>query len=477
MSFIFIFISLWGDKMGYTVYKHVFPNNKVYIGITRREPKARWQSGGHGYRGNVQMWADIKKYGWDSIEHIILYENKTREEASEIEKVLIKEYKSNQPEFGYNIQAGGLFGTSAYYDENYIVKLFNEGLALPEVAEKVGCCTRTASEILRKNGVDSNEILRRGRIIISEKEKTPVELKNKIISLFQEGKRAMEIVKETGCCFSVVKRTLKENGITHEDIMDNATIITRKNISYIKEAIQSGKTLGEIANLFHCTLSTVSLSIQKFLPELSDQIQKNRYNKIIEKNCKCIKQYDLEGNYIKTFSSISEAARQVCNDRNANTHIIQCCKRERNSASGFIWRYEEDDEDVFLPPSKGKHPVLQYDLQGNFIKRYESIKEAAKAMGCTSSPIYQVCVGRKKTVKGYTWKYENKVHNKRQPRYRKVSQYSLEKILLETYPSIKNASQKTGVRQDSISACCRGKQKTSGGYIWRYADEDNENFN
>lgn len=82
------------------VYKHVFPNQKIYIGITRRIPEIRWGYGGNGYRDNARMWNAIKKYGWENIEHIILYENKTEEEASQIEQQLIAEYKSNQREFG-----------------------------------------------------------------------------------------------------------------------------------------------------------------------------------------------------------------------------------------------------------------------------------------------------------------------------------------------------------------------------------------
>ena len=39
----------------------------------------------------------------------------------------------------------------------------------------------------------------------------------------------------------------------------------------------------------------------------------------------------------------------------------------------------------------------------------------------------------------------------------------------KTFESMKEAEQQTGVRHDCISNCCRGKQKTTGGYHWRYA--------
>lgn len=263
----------------YTVYKHTFPNGKVYIGITKREPKVRWGPSGYGYYRNARMWDAIKKYGWDNIEHIILYENKTREEANELERKLIEEYKSNQKDFGYNIQRGGIFGSSSYFDENYIVKLFEKGLSLQEVSQRIGCCTRTASEILRKKGVSEKEIIRRGRIISGEKSRTPLVIRNKIVSLFKEGKKLTEIIRETDTCYSVVKRVLFENNITHSDIMNNYYILEERDAPYIKNLIENNKTIGEIANELTCSHSTVSFFIRKYLPELLDKVQKTDIQK------------------------------------------------------------------------------------------------------------------------------------------------------------------------------------------------------
>ena len=39
----------------------------------------------------------------------------------------------------------------------------------------------------------------------------------------------------------------------------------------------------------------------------------------------------------------------------------------------------------------------------------------------------------------------------------------------KVYPSALVAAQETGATNGGISCCCRGKQKTSGGYHWRYA--------
>ena len=90
----------------YKVYIHKCPNKKVYIGITGKKPEDRWEKG-YGYRSNVFFMRAIKKYGWENIEHIILYENLSKEEACEKEIELIAKYKSNINKYGYNISFGG----------------------------------------------------------------------------------------------------------------------------------------------------------------------------------------------------------------------------------------------------------------------------------------------------------------------------------------------------------------------------------
>lgn len=61
-------------------------------------------------------------------------------------------------------------------------------------------------------------------------------------------------------------------------------------------------------------------------------------NGINTKRCKGVKKYDLSGNFIEEYYSISEAARQNNMD---NKHISSVCKgvKSRGSANGFIWRY------------------------------------------------------------------------------------------------------------------------------------------
>jgi group I intron endonuclease len=90
----------------YTVYCHIFPNGKRYVGITKQKPEYRWDNG-NGYRNCTKMARSIKKYGWHNVEHKILYTSLSKEIAEQKEKELIKEWKTNCRDFGYNIEGGG----------------------------------------------------------------------------------------------------------------------------------------------------------------------------------------------------------------------------------------------------------------------------------------------------------------------------------------------------------------------------------
>lgn len=82
----------------YKIYEHIFPNGKKYVGVCQN-CQDRW-CGGNGYINNDEMYKDIKKYGWDNIEHKILLEVKDGSLAYKIERVLIEELELTQN--GYN---------------------------------------------------------------------------------------------------------------------------------------------------------------------------------------------------------------------------------------------------------------------------------------------------------------------------------------------------------------------------------------
>lgn len=69
-------------------------------------------------------------------------------------------------------------------------------------------------------------------------------------------------------------------------------------------------------------------------------------------------------------------------------------------------RTEEHRKNISLS-SKGKKPIIQKDLSGNFIKEWTSINEAAKAMNVTKGALGNVVRGIKPTCKKFIWEFKN----------------------------------------------------------------------
>ena len=86
--------------------------------------------------------------------------------------------------------------------------------------------------------------------------------------------------------------------------------------------------------------------------------------------------------------------------------------------------------------------------------------EAAKKRTGEMNPFYG------KTHSDETKKLLSKI------RSRSVKQYDLNGNFIKEHDSIKNASRETGICKVAISNCCRGKSKTSGGFIWEYSNKE-----
>lgn len=55
---------------------------------------------------------------------------------------------------------------------------------------------------------------------------------------------------------------------------------------------------------------------------------------------------------------------------------------------------------------KGTVKIVQLDKNGNFIKEWPSMKQAAKEFGVTLSSISACCNGKSKTSKNFIWRYK-----------------------------------------------------------------------
>ena len=84
------------EPRNYKVYIHIMTGLWIYIGQTGQDLEERWQNG-EGYKQHNQMlYHQIKKYGWENINHILYKDNLTKKEADTIEQDLIHFYAKNE---------------------------------------------------------------------------------------------------------------------------------------------------------------------------------------------------------------------------------------------------------------------------------------------------------------------------------------------------------------------------------------------
>lgn len=105
--------------MDYSLYVHVNKiNGKRYVGITCKDPEYRWGVNGSKYKSSPHFYSAIKKYGWNNFEHIILITGLSKDQACALEKRLIRKWKTQNKEYGYNISDGGDKGPTLFGKDN-----------------------------------------------------------------------------------------------------------------------------------------------------------------------------------------------------------------------------------------------------------------------------------------------------------------------------------------------------------------------
>lgn len=126
-----------------------------------------------------------------------------------------------------------------------------------------------------------------------------------------------------------------------------------------------------------------------------------------------VEKYSLSGNKLGEYVSAHDASRKngCCNVNS----IYQCCKGKQKTACGFVWRYKDKERrwkyEKKKPNYGSSKKVDKYSLDGEFLKTYNSIKEAAIDIGheFSSNLISQCCKGIRESTCGFKWKYNEKI--------------------------------------------------------------------
>ncbi len=125
-----------------------------------------------------------------------------------------------------------------------------------------------------------------------------------------------------------------------------------------------------------------------------------------------------------------------------------------------------------------KIPVLQFSLDGEFVREFESLADAGKSVKRSSTSISNCLKGITKTSGGYIWKFKDgynkdqiiETYDKdgtRSPK--KVVQLTKDGELIKIWGSMYKASKELCV--SNIYLCCQGLRQTVGGFKWVYYEE------
>lgn len=352
--------------MSYIVYKHTSPSNKVYIGITSRSPSKRWQNG-RGYITNEYFYRAIQKYGWENIKHEVLFEGLTQEEACAKEIALIAEYKSTDYHYGYNNSIGGNLGQAKSVDQYTIngeyIKTYLT-IAEAEIENNINgisaCCN---GKILTAGGF----IWRHHGDSFDKYFDRPMRINDDPNNI-----RSIQFVMNEDYIKPIIQYT------------KDGTFIQRYNSVY--DIYASNVNSNNDDNSVRAEIIRCCNKFRKYIYGCVWRFEGDEFNlsdvKIIRPSLhKRIDQYDINGNYIKTWDSILEATNYY-----HLSNIASVLRGTRHVAGGYVWRYEGESFDKYDIQRKKRNikrkydnmPVYQYDLDGNFIRSYDTVYDIDK---------------------------------------------------------------------------------------------------
>lgn len=190
------------------------------------------------------------------------------------------------------------------------------------------------------------------------------------------------------------------------------------------------------------------------------------------KICKKVYQFDLDYNFIKEWDSAFQIAREI----NENiSGIYKCCKVKNGykTWNNYIWSYSKDFE---KENKNHERKTAQYNLEGNLLKTFKSLKEASTELKIENTGIRQSIL-RESVSYGFQFRYFDKIPlekinaNKEYYNNSGVNQYDLEGNFIKTWSIITDAAKHLNIFHINIIKNAQYQRKSAGGFQWRYVND------
>jgi hypothetical protein len=260
---------------------------------------------------------------------------------------------------------------------------------------------------------------------------------------------------------------------------DNPEIRTKMSIS-LKETHKNNPEIRKRLSEARKGRTPMNDMINLYGKEEAEKRMKIIIEERSEKNKKPILQYSIEGIFLKEWDSI----KSVADFYDCSEGGLSSCVSEKNlTYKGYIWRPKKDEnfEKIIIPKKKKETivPVLQYNLNGDFVKKWNSMIEIYETKKYLQGAICSACKGNLKRVYGFMWRYYTddnfqikiepfklkEVHNSTP-----VLQFTLNMEFVKQYKSISEAEKINEFGNSAIAMVCKGERKTACGFIWKYAN-------
>lgn len=142
------------------------------------------------------------------------------------------------------------------------------------------------------------------------------------------------------------------------------------------------------------------------IPVCHTRVQKKKTDPIQKVSTTVIRQYAMDGTFVKEFESSSHAALET--GLRVDT-ITNATSGRRNSAGGFLWKKCLTNSPIenITPPNTaldldGK-VILQVDQYGEVVATFNTIGQATKSSGISRRSISDALKGIQKTAGGFSW--------------------------------------------------------------------------
>ena len=320
----------------WTVYKHISPSQKVYIGITS-DIKRRWAANGYYYCLSDTVFSRaLKKYGWENFAHVVIKEGLTKKEACAMEKELIAYYKAIGN--SYNITDGGegtcgLKRTKEHTQKilesriksntvDYLVidKDFNYTICNTEseAASFLGGVTRNIAHLLTQ----PIGYTFRKHYVWKHTKGTPVDIE----SIKSQIQKALTIRKQ---------RMSDHTKAIHEKMVEGAK---RERESLSVEEWERRYRSRKVSKGWHHSEETKRRMSEKAKGrDMSKAIEASRKVSHESPFKKAILQISIAGETINEYTSITKAAKEMGLQVSG---ICNCLSGRAHSAGGFKWVYK-----------------------------------------------------------------------------------------------------------------------------------------